>query len=53
MNLYQPLYVDRPQVKPELFVPLRPRTHLQKLAHREEIFRLAGAAEEAAKAVSE
>jgi hypothetical protein len=31
MDLYQPLYVDRPEVKPELYASLRPRTYEQDL----------------------
>jgi len=32
MDLYQPLYIDRPEVKPELYASLRPRTYDQDLA---------------------
>ena len=32
MDLYEPLYVDRPVVRPELFSSLRPRTYDQDLA---------------------
>ena len=32
MDLYQPLYVDRPVVQPELYASLRPRTYDQDLA---------------------
>ncbi len=32
MDLYQPLYIDRPLVQPELFASLRPRTYDQDLA---------------------
>jgi hypothetical protein len=43
MDLYQPLYLERPLVVPELFASLRPRTYDQDLAEREEDFRaLAG-----------
>lgn len=42
MDLYQPLYVDRPEVKPELYASLRPRTYDQDLAAKEEQFRRAG-----------
>jgi hypothetical protein len=38
MNLYQPLYVQRPVVEPELFASLRPQTYGQDLAKREEEF---------------
>jgi hypothetical protein len=42
MDLYQPLFVQRPQVKPELYASLRPRTYDQDLAEREQEFRAAG-----------
>ncbi len=43
MDLYQPLYLERPLVVPELFASLRPRTYDQDLAAKEEDFRaLAG-----------
>ncbi len=42
MDLYQPLYVDRPEVKPELYASLKPRTYEQDLADREKEFRAAG-----------
>jgi hypothetical protein len=32
MDLYQPLYIDRPEVKQELYASLRPRTYEQDLA---------------------
>lgn len=32
MDLYQPMYIDRPEVKPELYASLRPRTYDQDLA---------------------
>jgi hypothetical protein len=32
MDLYQPMYIDRPEVKPELYASLRPRTYEQDLA---------------------
>ena len=35
MNLYDPLYVQRPVVEPELFASLRPQTYGQDLAERE------------------
>lgn len=38
MDLYQPLYVPRPVVEPELFASLRPQTYGQDLAKREEEF---------------
>lgn len=36
MNLYDPLYVPRPVVEPELFASLRPQTYEQDLAAAEE-----------------
>jgi hypothetical protein len=45
MDLYEPLYLDRPVVQPELFASLRPRTYDQDLAEREQEF--AGAADRA------
>jgi hypothetical protein len=39
MDLYQPLYVNRPLVEPELFASLRPQTYGQDLAAREGEFR--------------
>src|SRR5262245_25501966 len=41
MDLYEPLYVDRPEVKPELFASLRPRTYDQDMAAKEAEFRAA------------
>lgn len=38
MNLYQPLYVPRPVVEPELFASLRPQTYGQDLAKRDAEF---------------
>ena len=38
MDLYQPLYVARPVVAPETFASLRPQTHGQDLAAKEEEF---------------
>ncbi|WP_254509619.1 hypothetical protein [Anatilimnocola floriformis] len=38
MDLYQPLYVDRPEVKPELYSSLRPRTYDQDLASADRDF---------------
>jgi hypothetical protein len=35
MNLYEPLYVPRPVVEPELFASLRPQTYGQDLAKRD------------------
>jgi hypothetical protein len=39
MDLYEPMYLDRPEVKPELFASLRPRTYDQDLAKKEAEFR--------------
>lgn len=39
MDLYQPLYVPRPVVEPELFASLRPQTYGQDLAEKEAEFR--------------
>jgi antitoxin (DNA-binding transcriptional repressor) of toxin-antitoxin stability system len=38
MDLYRPLYVQRPLVEPELFASLRPQTYNQDLASREQEF---------------
>jgi hypothetical protein len=38
MDLYQPLYVQRPVVEPELFASLRPQTYGQDLAAAEKEF---------------
>ena len=43
MDLYQPLYVPRPVVRPKLYASLVPRTYGQDLARREALFRAAGA----------
>jgi hypothetical protein len=42
MDLYQPLYVNRPTVVPELYASLRPRTYDQDLEEKEEEFRQGG-----------
>jgi hypothetical protein len=39
MDLYQPLYINRPVVVPELFASLRPRTYDQDLAASDAEFR--------------
>lgn len=39
MNLYDPLYIARPLVEPELFASLRPQTYGQDLAQAEQEFR--------------
>ncbi|MCU0880676.1 MAG: hypothetical protein MUF06_23145 [Pirellulaceae bacterium] len=44
MDLYQPLYVDRPVVQPELFASLRPRTYDQDLASANQEFEKLAAA---------
>ncbi len=46
MDLYEPLYLDRPVVQPELFASLRPRTYDQDLAAKDAEF--AGAAQQQA-----
>ena len=38
MNLYDPLYMTRPTVVPQLFASLRPQTYDQDLANREKQF---------------
>ncbi len=38
MDLYQPLYVQRPEVKPELYASLRPQTYGQDMAAKEAEF---------------
>ncbi len=38
MNLYQPLYVPRPLVEPELFASLRPQVYGQDMAEKEQFF---------------
>jgi hypothetical protein len=45
MDLYEPMYLDRPVVEPELFASLRPRTYDQDLAKKEAEFK--GKAEQA------
>ncbi len=42
MDLYQPLYVQRPVVEPELFASLRPQTYGQDLSRAEDEFRRLG-----------
>src|SRR6185295_18394340 len=39
MDLYQPMYIDRPVVQQELYASLRPRTYDQDLAESENEFR--------------
>jgi len=41
MDLYQPLYVNRPVVEPELYASLRPQTYGQDLARADQEFRQA------------
>ncbi|ADB17954.1 conserved hypothetical protein [Pirellula staleyi DSM 6068] len=38
MDLYQPLYIDRPEVKPELYASLTPRTYDQSMAEADREF---------------
>ena len=45
MDLYQPLYVPRPQVMPELYASLMPQLYGQSLADAERQFEKAAAAE--------
>ena len=47
MNLYDPLYVQRPVVEPELYASLRPQTYSQDLAAADKDFRAAGGAPQA------
>lgn len=42
MNLYQPLYVPRPTVEPELFASLRPQTYGQDMGKSEQEFAARG-----------
>ena len=42
MNLYQPLYISRPLVEPELFASLRPQTYGQDMAGADRDFAEAG-----------
>src|SRR5581483_43499 len=42
MDLYQPLYLPRPVVVPELFASLRPQSYDQSLEREEADFRAAG-----------
>jgi hypothetical protein len=44
MNLYEPLYMPRPVVEPELFASLRPQTYEQDLEKRDADFRNAAKA---------
>ena len=49
MDLYQPLYLARPEVKPELYASLRPRTYDQSLKDAEQDFAMLGEQMEAGK----
>ncbi len=42
MNLYQPLYIPRPLVEPELFASLRPQTYGQDMERAQKEFAAAG-----------
>ena len=42
MDLYDPLYLSRPTVVPQLYASLRPQTYDQDMAKREQMFRKAG-----------
>ena len=44
MDLYQPMYIDRPVVQQELYASLRPRTYDQDLAMADKEFQNAGMA---------
>jgi hypothetical protein len=46
MDLYQPLYIDRPWVKPELYASLKPRVYDQDLAGADRDFARAGEAKQ-------
>jgi hypothetical protein len=48
MDLYEPLYLARPEVKMELYASLRPRTYEQDLAKADEEFRKAAETREKA-----
>ncbi|MDX1946518.1 MAG: hypothetical protein SFU86_14045 [Pirellulaceae bacterium] len=50
MDLYEPLYLARPEVKPELFASLRPRTYDQDLAARDGEFKAAAEQDRLARA---
>lgn len=47
MDLYEPLYLARPEVKPELYASLRPRTYDQDMASKDRDFAQAGEREKA------
>ncbi|MCE9528171.1 MAG: DUF4139 domain-containing protein [Planctomycetales bacterium] len=53
MDLYEPLYLSRPEVKPELYASLRPRTYDQDLAAKDGEFRAAGERQERGKALAD
>jgi hypothetical protein len=53
MDLYQPLYIDRPEVKPELYASLRPRTYDQDLAAADGDFKRSGVEFEQLKQLAE
>ncbi len=44
MDLYEPLYIPRPEEQLELYASLRPQTYGQDLANREALFRAKGLA---------
>src|ERR1041385_2197162 len=46
MDLYQPLYVPRPMVEPELFASLRPPTYQGAMDRKPEVARVFGAVPE-------
>ncbi|MFN0019273.1 MAG: hypothetical protein ACKVP0_13500 [Pirellulaceae bacterium] len=53
MDLYEPLYLSRPEVKPELYASLRPRTYDQDLAAKDGEFRAAGERQDKGKALAD
>lgn len=50
MDLYEPLYLARPEVKPELYASLRPRTYDQDMASKDAEFHAVGEQLEKSKA---
>lgn len=53
MDLYEPLYLARPEVKPELYASLRPRTYDQDLAAKEGEFKAVAEQVERAKELAD
>src|SRR4029453_3986575 len=52
MDLYEPLYVERPEVKPELYASLRPRTYEQDLAGADQDFERAALQKESGESLA-